>query len=270
MDPSMGSMVDDMGCSDDDEQPTSNRPNPKKRKGKSTRWKIPATALQMLEQVFTVDKFPSVETRKQLALNLKVTPRQVQVWFQNKRQRRAGKAKREQEAANGLTSSGVQDSHYPTQTSPLPSVPETVSTAALFDLPTLAPGAAPPPASAPTDPQQNHQQPSLSVYVPPSPEGAVAAQSSGAHATTGGAPPSAAGCCSAPSPSITWPLVPPASLLPALGVALVGLLLLGAVLVARGVVPRGPRANHHHVGAGCELWADGVRVSVVVWLRVVP
>ena len=134
-----------------------------------------------------------------LALQLGATPRQVQVWFQNKRQRRAGKAKREQEAANGLTSSGVQDSHYPTQTSPLPSVPETVSTAALFDLPTLAPGAAPPPASAPTDPQQNHQQPSLSVYVPPSPEGAVAAQSSGAHATTGGAP-SAAGAAS-PSPT---------------------------------------------------------------------
>ena len=61
--------------------------NPRKRKGKATRWKIPPTALQMLEQVFKVDKFPSVETRKNLAANLKVNPRQVQVWFQNKRQR---------------------------------------------------------------------------------------------------------------------------------------------------------------------------------------
>jgi len=61
----------------------------KKRKGKSTRWKIPANALQMLEQVFIIDKFPTVETRRQLAANLKVTPRQVQVWFQNKRQRAA-------------------------------------------------------------------------------------------------------------------------------------------------------------------------------------
>ena len=59
--------------------------NPRKRKGKATRWKIPPTALQMLEQVFKVDKFPSVETRKNLAANLKVSPRQVQVWFQNRR-----------------------------------------------------------------------------------------------------------------------------------------------------------------------------------------
>lgn len=60
---------------------------PRKRKGKSTRWNIPKHALQTLEQVFTRDKFPTVETRKSLAVDLKVTPRQVQVWFQNKRQR---------------------------------------------------------------------------------------------------------------------------------------------------------------------------------------
>ena len=59
----------------------------KKKKGKSTRWNIPQNALEMLERVFTEDKFPSVDLRKQLADNLKVTPRQVQVWFQNKRQR---------------------------------------------------------------------------------------------------------------------------------------------------------------------------------------
>ncbi|KAL3921323.1 MAG: hypothetical protein SGPRY_004944, partial [Prymnesium sp.] len=59
----------------------------KKRKGKSTRWNIPAHALQILEQVFQKDKFPTVETRKNLSTDLKVTPRQVQVWFQNKRQR---------------------------------------------------------------------------------------------------------------------------------------------------------------------------------------
>ena len=59
----------------------------KKRKGKSTRWNIPTHALSTLEQVFMKDKFPTVETRKNLAADLKVTPRQVQVWFQNKRQR---------------------------------------------------------------------------------------------------------------------------------------------------------------------------------------
>ena len=59
----------------------------RKRKGKSTRWNIPSSALSMLEQMFSKDKFPSVETRKKIAGDLKVTPRQVQVWFQNKRQR---------------------------------------------------------------------------------------------------------------------------------------------------------------------------------------
>ena len=59
----------------------------RKRKGKSTRWNIPSSALSMLEQMFQKDKFPSVETRKKIATDLKVTPRQVQVWFQNKRQR---------------------------------------------------------------------------------------------------------------------------------------------------------------------------------------
>ena len=60
---------------------------PRKAKGKATRWNIPPHALQLLEKVFQEDKFPSVETRRTLAGDLKVTPRQVQVWFQNKRQR---------------------------------------------------------------------------------------------------------------------------------------------------------------------------------------
>ena len=41
----------------------------------------------MLETAYANDKFPSIETRKALAADLKVKPRQVQVWFQNKRQR---------------------------------------------------------------------------------------------------------------------------------------------------------------------------------------
>ena len=85
----------------DEDGPAAGRAAPKKRKGKSTRWKIPAQALGMLEQVFLVDKFPSVETRKQLAANLKVTPRQVQVWFQNKRQRAIHPKSPEPEGALG-------------------------------------------------------------------------------------------------------------------------------------------------------------------------
>ena len=41
----------------------------------------------MLETASAKDKFSSIETRKALAADLKVKPQQVQVWFQNKRQR---------------------------------------------------------------------------------------------------------------------------------------------------------------------------------------
>jgi len=54
---------------------------------KAPRWNITKLALHKLELVFLSEKFPSVETREALAAQLAVTPRQVQVWFQNKRQR---------------------------------------------------------------------------------------------------------------------------------------------------------------------------------------
>ena len=62
-------------------------PGPPRKRKKYTRWNIPQEALSVLEEMYWKDKFPSVETRKALAEDLKVTPRQVQVWFQNKRQR---------------------------------------------------------------------------------------------------------------------------------------------------------------------------------------
>jgi hypothetical protein len=51
------------------------------------RWHIDAQALSVLESVFVVEMFPNVEARKQLGLDLNVSPRQIQVWFQNRRQR---------------------------------------------------------------------------------------------------------------------------------------------------------------------------------------
>jgi len=62
-------------------------PGPPRKRKKYTRWNIPQEALSVLEEMYWKDKFPSVETRKALAEDLKVTPRQVQRWFQNKRQR---------------------------------------------------------------------------------------------------------------------------------------------------------------------------------------
>ena len=53
----------------------------------NTRWHIDASTLAVLEQVFSLDQFPNVETRKRLGNDLNVSTRQIQVWFQNRRQR---------------------------------------------------------------------------------------------------------------------------------------------------------------------------------------
>ncbi|ORY00560.1 hypothetical protein K493DRAFT_153783, partial [Basidiobolus meristosporus CBS 931.73] len=42
--------------------------------------------LRILKQVFEYTFFPSTELRNELARVLEMTPRAVQVWFQNKRQ----------------------------------------------------------------------------------------------------------------------------------------------------------------------------------------
>mmetsp|Transcript_18231 Transcript_18231/g.37126 ORF Transcript_18231/g.37126 Transcript_18231/m.37126 type:complete len:225 (+) Transcript_18231:26-700(+) len=52
-----------------------------------TRWHIDSSTLALLEKVFAFEQFPNMETRKQLGDELGVSPRQIQVWFQNRRQR---------------------------------------------------------------------------------------------------------------------------------------------------------------------------------------
>ena len=46
-----------------------------------------------------VEMFPNVEARKQLGQDLQVSPRQIQVWFQNRRQRE--RKRKEKGARNG-------------------------------------------------------------------------------------------------------------------------------------------------------------------------
>lgn len=53
----------------------------------NTRWHIDATTLAILEEVFLLDQFPNNDTRKRLGEKLEVSTRQIQVWFQNRRQR---------------------------------------------------------------------------------------------------------------------------------------------------------------------------------------
>jgi len=60
---------------------------PDHRNGPRKRWKVQAEALAVLEAKFEHDRFPSVATRVAIAEDLQVNPRNIQVWFQNKRQR---------------------------------------------------------------------------------------------------------------------------------------------------------------------------------------
>jgi len=51
------------------------------------RWNIMPETLYVLEDVFRTQPFPPMMMREKLAKTLDVTPRQVQIWFQNRRQR---------------------------------------------------------------------------------------------------------------------------------------------------------------------------------------
>lgn len=56
-------------------------------KGNSSRWILDAFDRAALEHAFRLDPFPNASARQQLGLELNVSPRQIQVWFQNRRQR---------------------------------------------------------------------------------------------------------------------------------------------------------------------------------------
>lgn len=59
----------------------------KRAKLTTPRWSIKAQHLRQLEEVFKAVKAPSYPLRQALAEQMGVTPRQVQVWFRNRRQR---------------------------------------------------------------------------------------------------------------------------------------------------------------------------------------
>ena len=74
------------------------------------RWHIDAPTLSVLEQVFKMEQFPNVETRKRLGDDLKVAPRQIQVWFQNRRQRERKIRSQAGESLGSLATAGSSGS----------------------------------------------------------------------------------------------------------------------------------------------------------------
>lgn len=60
---------------------------------KAPRWNVDGDTLSILEQVYAVEPFPGIATREALAQKLEVSGRQIQVWFQNRRQRERKKIK---------------------------------------------------------------------------------------------------------------------------------------------------------------------------------
>jgi len=52
-----------------------------------TRWNITPAQRRLLERTYRTHPYPVLSLREQLGRELNVTPRQVQIWFQNRRQR---------------------------------------------------------------------------------------------------------------------------------------------------------------------------------------
>ncbi|KAI8139801.1 Homeodomain-like protein [Fennellomyces sp. T-0311] len=60
--------------------------SPKSEKKKIKRKRATAKQVQVLNQVFEQTLFPSTQLRMQLGKELGMSPRTVQIWFQNRRQ----------------------------------------------------------------------------------------------------------------------------------------------------------------------------------------
>lgn len=70
------------------------------------RWRIANNSLHVLEQIYQMDRFPPQNTRNELANTLNVSARQIQVWFQNRRQRdRKLESKSQENAAKAASAS---------------------------------------------------------------------------------------------------------------------------------------------------------------------
>jgi hypothetical protein len=79
------------------EDPESEKPTKKHKSDTKKRIRTTPDQLRLLEKTYEREKIPSQSLREELALKLGMTPRRVQVWFQNKRakERRLKKSMKE-------------------------------------------------------------------------------------------------------------------------------------------------------------------------------
>ena len=74
--------------------------------GRKPRWAISKHAKIILEKIYQMERFPSADMRRRLAADFSVEPRQVQFWYQNRRQRDSRALKAVQASASGPESPG--------------------------------------------------------------------------------------------------------------------------------------------------------------------
>jgi len=83
--PSTSSEEDDLDISSEENNPGTSGNSPGSRSDTKKRIRTTPEQLRLLEKTYEQEKIPSQSLREELALKLVMTPRRVQVWFQNKR-----------------------------------------------------------------------------------------------------------------------------------------------------------------------------------------
>eukprot|EP01129_Flabellula_baltica_P013399 TRINITY_DN61_c0_g1_i3.p1 TRINITY_DN61_c0_g1~~TRINITY_DN61_c0_g1_i3.p1 ORF type:complete len:172 (-),score=35.76 TRINITY_DN61_c0_g1_i3:90-605(-) len=85
--------------SDSEEESENGQVKPAKKK----RHRTTPEQLRILESTFLREKTPDINLRKKLAAQLDMTPRRVQVWFQNKRAKEKRESKKRENDSNYIS-----------------------------------------------------------------------------------------------------------------------------------------------------------------------
>ncbi|KAJ2782767.1 Short stature homeobox protein 2 [Coemansia javaensis] len=112
--------------------------------------------LEVLNKVFASTSFPSTEMRNRLARELGMTPRTVQIWFQNKRQASRQRDGHHSRNTKSMAASAANINSFGRQYSKSQSPPAAAAAAAAYAPPAVA--AASPGSQQPPQLQQQQQQ----------------------------------------------------------------------------------------------------------------